>query len=86
MIFVDEYHYLEFREGRVRYSIDCNKCSSPYEFVTKDTILIEGPPMCTRKGCLEKDDFQITFDGQYKIWQQGLYLVIQNDNEIYYYK
>ena len=80
MTFVDEYHYLEFRDERVFYSIDCNRCSSPYQFVSKDTIQVEGPPMCTRKGCLEKDAFSVTYDGKYKIWRQGIYLYIRTKN------
>ena len=84
--FIDEYHYLEFRGGRVRFAIDCNICSQPYAFVSVDTIHIEGPTMTTKKGCLERDVIRIKYDGKYKIWRQGMYLVIRTGKEDHFYK
>lgn len=62
-VYVDEYHYLEFRNGYVSFSIDCNNCSSSYEFISKDSINIYGPPGCTRKGCMEKDAIRVSYSG-----------------------
>ncbi|WP_162231184.1 hypothetical protein [Sunxiuqinia dokdonensis] len=84
--FIDEYHYLEFRDGRLRFAIDCNGCSTPYEFVSKDTVQIDGPAMCTRRGCPERDVIRIEYDGKYKIWRQGMYLVIRTGKDDHFYK
>lgn len=84
--YVEEYHYLEFRGGSVSFAIDCNSCSAPYEFVSKDTVQIEGPGMCTRKGCLERDVIRVEYNGKYKIWRKGMYLVVQTENGDHFYK
>ena len=84
--YVEEYHYLEFRDGRVRFAIDCNACSAPYEFVSKDSIRIDGPAMCTKKGCLDRDAIRVVYNGKYKIWQEGVYLVIRTEEGDHFYK
>lgn len=84
--YVEEYHYLEFRDGRVSFAIDCNSCSAPYEFLSKDTVHIKGPVMCTRRGCLDTDAIRITYNGQYKIQQKGMYLIIRTEYGDHFYK
>ena len=76
-VYADEYHYLEFRNGQVGFSIDCNNCSSSYEIISKDSINFLGNNLCTRKGCIEKDAIQVSYSGPYKIWFEGGYLIIR---------
>ncbi len=77
VLYPEGYHYLEFNNGQVSFSIDCNSCSKTYEFISKDSINIEGPLNCTYKNCIEKDAINLSYSGKYKIWVEGGFLIIR---------
>ena len=85
-IFVDEYHFLKFGNGRVSFKIDCNICSDSCEFISRDSIYFRGYPMCTRKGCFDTDKIKIAYSGKYKIWKEGSYLIIRTNEGDHVYK
>ncbi|MDP2888507.1 MAG: hypothetical protein Q8P34_06000 [Bacteroidota bacterium] len=85
-VYADEYHYLEFRNGHVSFSIDCNNCSKSYEFISRDSINFSGNELCTRKGCMEKDVIRVSYSGTYKIWIEGGYLIIRTKSWDHIYK
>ncbi|MDP3913871.1 MAG: hypothetical protein Q8R96_09055 [Bacteroidota bacterium] len=86
VLYPEEYHFLEFRNGQIEYTIDCNNCSRTYEFISKDSIDIYGPQVCTYKNCIEKDAMNITYSGTYKIWIEGSYLIIRTKAWDHIYK
>lgn len=83
---VDEYHFLELKDGRLHFLIDCNRCSMPYHFVGGDSISIGGLMNCTRRNCIEKDSIKIDYSGKHKIWLQDGYLVFRTMDREYTYK
>lgn len=85
-MYADDYHYLEFRNGHVSFSIDCNNCSKSYEFISRDSINFFGNELCTRKGCMEEDVIRVSYSGTYKIWMEGSYLIIRTKAWDHFYK
>jgi len=86
VLYPEGYHFLEFSNGQIEFAIDCNNCSRSYEFVSKDSINIFGPQVCTRKNCIEKDAIEVTYSGKYKIWIERGYLIIRTKAWDHIYK
>lgn len=86
VLYPEEYHYLEFGNGQVGFSVDCNSCSRSYEFISKDSINIYGNELCTRKGCMEKDAIEVIYSGKYRIWIEGGHLIIRTKAWDHIYK
>lgn len=85
VVCVEEYHYLEFRNDRIIFSEDCNVCSAPYQFISKNEVSID-ISMCTRKNCINKDAIRVSYIGKYSVWIERDSLIMQSGNWDYVYK
>jgi len=86
VLFPNEYHYLLFERGEVKFSIDCNRCSIPYKLISNDSINIYGSTGCTRKNCLKEDAIEVAYSGKYKIWKENGFLIIRTKGWDHIYK